>query len=129
MRPSPPLALFVGILCLFFSGCARTPVHAGRVNHVVLCWLKNPGNEPDRRKIIDASQSFRKIPGVLGLEVGTPIQSDRDIVDDSFDVAICVALVDRRSLDAYLVHPIHVKARQDVLLPLVKRTVVYDFED
>ena len=97
------------------------------LSHVVLCWLKEPGNAEHRNQIIEVSKTFRKIPGVLEVRVGKVIESDRAIVDDSFDVGILVVVPDAKRLQEYIDHPIHQKAKQEVLLPLVEKVLVYDF--
>ena len=38
---------------------------AGEINHVVLVWLKDPGNESQRQQLIERSKQFTQIPGVL----------------------------------------------------------------
>jgi hypothetical protein len=48
-------------------------------------------------------------------------------VDDSFDVGIIVEVRDEKGLKEYLDHPIHQKAKKEILLPLVDRVLVYDF--
>ena len=53
--------------------------------------------------------------------------SERQIVDDSFDVAICLTFASTRDMNAYIEHPRHKAAVKDVLLPIVERIVVYDF--
>ena len=50
-------------------------------------------------------------------------------IDDSFDVGILIVVPDSKSLTEYLEHPIHQKAKEEVLLPLVKKIVVYDFQE
>ena len=67
------------------------------------------------------------VEGVLNARAGNPIMSDRDIVDDSFDVGIIIEVKDMEGLKNYLDHPIHQKAKKDVLLPIVERILVYDF--
>ena len=116
------------LMLLVTSGCAGLGTrHDGALQHVVLVWLKEPGNVEHRNKVIEASQSFRDIPGVIRVQVGKAIPSDRDIVDDSFDVGILVGVPDERRLQHYLDPPIHQKAKNDVLLPLVEKILVYDF--
>ena len=41
------------------------------VTHVVVCWLKDPGDATARQKVIDASKGLRMIPGVVDVRVGT----------------------------------------------------------
>jgi len=116
------------LMLLVTSGCAGLGTrHDGALQHVVLVWLKDAGNAEQRARIIEVSKSFRNIPGVLDVQVGKAIASERDIVDDSFDVGILVVVPDERRLREYLDHPIHQKAKNDVLVPLVEKILVYDF--
>jgi len=98
------------------------------LRHLVLCWLKEPGNQIHRKRIIDVSESFRDIPGVLEVYAGEVVKSERQIVDDSFDIGILIVTKDGASLQEYLEHPIHQDAKQEVLLPLVDKVLVYDFQ-
>lgn len=100
-----------------------------RVIHVVLLWLNEPGNVEHRRELIEVSRSFTSIPGVVSVKVGTPVASERDVVDDSFDVGVYLEFRSRAALDAYRTHPAHVRAIADTLQPLVAKSVVYDFVD
>ena len=66
------------ITLIALAGCSTfREVHQGKVHHVVLCWLKDAGNATQRRRIVEASKSFREIPGVLDVRVGQAIESDR----------------------------------------------------
>ena len=100
-----------------------------RLYHVVLCWLKEPGNKTDRKKIIEITKAFQKIPGVIEAQAGEVVMSDRDIVDDSYDVGILIVTKNENELQKYLDHPIHQKAKKDVLVPLVDKILVYDFKN
>ena len=109
------------------TGCASLGSrHDGALQHVVLIWLKDAGNAEQRAKIIEGSKAFRDIPGVLDVQAGKAGASERDIVDDSFDVGILVVVPDERRLAEYLAHPIHQRAKSDVLMPLVEKILVYD---
>ena len=136
----PLLALFLVFFLLSQSGCLSISKTDGpikntnvvsentRLYHLVFCWLKEEGNQSHRQKIIEATQTFRTIPGVIQAEAGKVVESEREIVDDSFDVGILIVTQDRNSLKKYLDHPIHQKAKKEVLSPLVERVLVYDFE-
>ena len=129
------------VLGVFLSGCFSTSLNVdtgveyentetrGKLYHVVLCWLKEPKNEVHRQKIIEVTKSFRDIPVVLNAQAGQVIMSDREIVDDSFDVGILIVTKNQEDLQKYLDHPIHQQAKKEVLLPLVERILVYDFMD
>jgi hypothetical protein len=123
-------SVFIVFLGTATGGCgsigqrSTAPVH-----HLVLCWLKESGNEAHRRQIIDVSGTFSRIPGVASVSAGAVMPSNRKIVDDSFDVAIHLTFRDRAALQAYLVHPLHEQAKGNILLPLVSKVVVYDFRE
>ena len=121
----------LALILLFPLGCMsiQQTEREQAIQHVVLCWLKEPGNAAHRARIMEVSKTFRSIPGVLEVRVGEVIASDRAIVDDSFDVAILVVVPDAPSLQAYLDHPIHQQAKQEVLLPLVDKVRVFDFQE
>ena len=101
---------------------------AGQVNHVVICWLKDPGNEAQRQQIIDRSNDFKKIPGVISVRAGRAIPSTRPVVDSTFDVALVVTFKDEAAMRAYDRNPIHVKAVNEVLKPLAGKLVIYDID-
>ena len=125
------LLLFSLLLVVLFSGCfsdfQKEKEDPKILTHVVFCWLKEPGNSEQREQIIEMTESFNRIPTVLKARAGNPIMSERSIVDDSFDVGIIVEVRDEKGLQEYLDHPIHQKAKKDVLLPLIERVLVYDF--
>ena len=118
---------------LLLFGCVTIevdpPYKDKALHHVVLCWLKEPGNIEARERIVEVTKTFRNIPGVLEARAGQVIPSDRSIVDDSFDVGILIVVADAKSLNEYLEHPIHQKAKKDVLVPLVSKILVYDFQE
>lgn len=97
------------------------------IHHVVICWLKESGNNEARQKIIEASRGFAVIPGVVDVKAGSVIHSEREIVDNSFDVAIYLSFENEQKLHDYLVHPIHKNTVEEILKPLVSKVVVYDF--
>lgn len=142
--PAPAPYLMILYRCvvfhsiLLFGACFSSPqhIHLGSrefesppLRHLVLCWLKEPGNVEHQEKIIEVTRSFREIPGVLDAQAGKSVPSDRSIVDDSFDVGILVVVESKVALGEYLRHPLHDIAKKKILLPLVDRLVVYDFQE
>ena len=122
---------FIATFLILTGGCVSNhqSEREQALSHVVLCWLKEPGNTEHRNQIIEVSKTFTKIPGVLDVRVGKVIESNRSIVDDIFDVGILVVVLDAKRLQEYLDHPIHQNAKRDVLLPLVEKVLVYDFQE
>ena len=96
------------------------------LGHVVVFWLKDPGNAETRSRIIRASDGFRSIPGVLRVDAGERVSTPRPNVDKTYDVAVVIWFKDRDALEKYQVHPKH-KAMLQELGPLIDRTVAYDF--
>ena len=78
---------------------------------------------------MQACEKFRKIPGVLRVASGEVVLSDRSIVEDGYDVGLLVVVEDEEALQQYLDHPIHQKAKKEVLLPFVEKVLVYDFKN
>ncbi|MCM8541821.1 MAG: Dabb family protein [Lentisphaeraceae bacterium] len=116
-------------LMLLTSSCSvfKDPPMKQRVNHVVLCWLKESGNKVKRAQLVQISKDFKSIPGVLDVRAGEVITSSRDIVDSSYDVAIILSFHTEADLDAYLKHPDHVAAVKTIIKPFTKKVLVYDF--
>lgn len=120
--------LTIILVSVFLCSCASSKkASSERVNHVVLCWLKDSGNKEQRQKLIEESLKFESIPGVLEVRAGEVVKSDRPIVDSSYDVAIFLSYKSVDDLKTYLIHPDHKKAVKEVLRPLVKKVLVYDF--
>ena len=79
-------------------GIKDIPVSEPKLHHLVFCWLKDSGNREHRNRIMQACEKFRKIPGVLRVETGEVVLSDRSIVEDSYDVGLLVVVEDEEAL-------------------------------
>ena len=111
------------------SACSTGPFapKAGEIDHIVLAWLKKPGDKADQAKVIAASKELKVgIKEVQSLSVGCALPSDRAVVDDSFDVALVMRFKNAADLATYEKHPVHVKAVTEVLKPLTKQIRVHD---
>jgi len=121
---------FVLVAAVLLPSCATTriapPAKSGTVDHVVMLWQKRPGNAADTKALRDAAVNLRDIPGILFIDHGTPLQSSRDVVDDSFDVGYVMRFDSAASLHAYDTHPAHVEQVEKVIRPLTRKVVVYD---
>jgi len=116
------------VATLALASCATIapPAAKGSVDHVVLIWLKRPGNASDRQAVLSASRDLRALPGIRFLDAGTALASDRPVVDDSFDIGLTMRFDSAKSLQAYEKDPRHVKKVTEVLKPLAKKILVYD---
>ena len=121
------IALAVSMLHVSFT--ATADYGSKGVVHTVFLWLKKPGDGQHRRQLLFATDRLRTIPGVLDIRYGEMIESDREIVDDSFDIGIYFYFSDVPAMKRYLVHPLHQAIVEQDIKPLVKRMVVHDFQD
>ena len=96
--------------------------------HVVLFWL-NDGAPPDARERLrkDCEQYLGKVPSVRQLFAGRPAMTPREVVDNSYDVGLCVVLDDEAGHDEYQVHELH-KQFIERNKANWKRVQIYDFK-
>ena len=96
--------------------------------HSVYFWLKPGTPEAARQQLLQDCQTYlAKIPGVRHLFAGRPANTPRPVVDNSYDVGLCVALDDRAAHDIYQEHPLHkdfIARNKDHW----QRIQVYDFQ-
>ena len=120
------------ILLLWLAGCQcgqpnrLADTSKWGVGHAVMFWLKQPGDADTRRRIIEASRGFEKLPGVVSVRAGEILASPRPNVDKSYDVAVVIFFRDQGALEAYQIHPLHKQMLQQ-LGPLIDHTAAYDF--
>ena len=119
------------LTALLLAGCAHLgrPSSPAGVDHVVFVWLKSPGSTKDRQILVEKSRELAAaIPQIRSFRWGTPVPSERSVVDDTYDLALVMSFDDRAGLEAYESHPGHIRAAKEVLLPLAWKIVVYDIE-
>jgi len=93
----------------------------------VICWLKDPSNESNRQKLIEETKKLQSIPGIISVQVGKMLPSDRSIVDSTYDIGIIMSFKDQNAMNDYLKNPLHQQATKEILVPLTSKVVVYDF--
>jgi hypothetical protein len=119
------LAAVIATASLASCSSIAPPAKPGSVDHVVLVWLKRPGNAEDKQTLIQLDRELRVIPGLRFLDTGTALPSERPTVDDSFDIGYVMRFDSPTALEAYAIHPVHLKAK-DELVRLSSRVLVYD---
>jgi hypothetical protein len=68
---------------------------------------ENPGADDADNLIAGIHQYLPSIPSVLRLEAGKPAGTPREVVDNSYLVALFVEFADAAGHDIYNVHPDH----------------------
>ena len=125
--------IMVWLACAFIAVGGCTSMHApSRIEqvklwHIVIVRLNQPGDPEARRKLVEATRSFRQIKGVQVAYVGTVLPGSRPHIDSNFDVGIVMGFKTQDDMAAYANDPIHQKAVNDVLKPLAKDYTIYDF--
>jgi len=107
------------------AAAGETATDSG-IKHVVMCWLKEPGNAEQREQVIATSRELQVIPEVLDMAIGGPVPSERPNVEDTFDVGIVMTFRDETTLQTYLTHPEHMSRVRNTLAPLCSRIQVLD---
>ena len=117
------------VLLVVHGAAASAEVTNNGVVHTVFLWLKQSGNEEQRRQLLMATDRLRAIRGVREIRFGEAVASDRDIVDDSFDVGIYFYFSDVAAMNRYLLDPLHKRVVEQDIKPVIERIVVHDFQD
>lgn len=95
--------------------------------HVVFFWQK-PGTPATEREALlsDCHSLLAKVPGVKHLWAGPAAMTPREVVDNSYDIGLCVVFNDRAGHDVYQKHALHEQfvAKHK---PHWERVQVYDF--
>ena len=96
--------------------------------HTVLFWMNQGTPDAASKQLVDdCQQLLSKIPTVRQLWSGRPAMTPRDVVDNSYDVGVCVVLDDDAAHEVYQKHELHLQfiARNKQHW---KRVQVYDFK-
>jgi hypothetical protein len=94
--------------------------------HLVYFYPRDNAGADDAQRLIDGIQKYLpSIPGVLRLQTGTPAGTPRDVVDNSYAVALLVEFADAAGHDVYADHPDHLRFIAECS-PLWSRVKVYD---
>jgi hypothetical protein len=93
---------------------------------MVYFWLRNEGSAEDAKALADGCRThLASIPGVLRLDVGFPAGTQRDVVDNSYGVALLVEFADSAAHDLYQAHADHLRFIE-TCSHLWSRVQVYD---
>ncbi|MBI1374022.1 MAG: Dabb family protein [Phycisphaera sp.] len=81
--------------------------------HSVHFWLKPDLSDDDKRQFLDGARSLLTCPTVKKGFLGVPADTDRPIIERSHSYTLIAAFDDKAGHDAYQVHPIHDKFREE----------------
>ena len=96
--------------------------------HHVYFWLKpDAPAEAAEMLLADCRHLLTTIPGVATLRAGRPAGTPREVVDNSYAVALAIAFADVGAHDVYQDHPTHLQFI-DRNKAHWARVQVYDFD-
>jgi hypothetical protein len=96
--------------------------------HHVFFWLKNPNDQEARKQFEKGLQGLITVPQIQSSHIGTPVESPREVVDDSFTYSYMAFFKSKEDQNIYQTHPIHLKFIEDCQ-HLWEKVVVYDAMD
>jgi Stress responsive A/B Barrel Domain len=124
-------AVFLSCVTLVLSiasPCAQAvAARSGQVTHVMLFWLKRPGNIDDQNFLLRALRRLRRARGVNDVRVGRPLAVDRPGLEQSFDLGVVMTFRDREALEKFERDQRRGQAIDAMLRPLVRQYTVYNF--
>jgi len=117
------------IATISLPGAELFAAKKNEVSHVAFVWLKRQGNVADQQLLIRASKRFRKIRGVVRVDAGAGMPVTRPGIEQSFDVGVVIVFRDRGALESFEKTPRHLAAIREIMQPLAKRYVIYNFSN
>jgi hypothetical protein len=97
-------------------------------SHIVIFWTKPELPDATEKLLAGAEQYLRPIPGLKSFHVGKMSPSHRDVVDQTYQVALNLQFESKAAEAAYQVHPLHIEFVEKAFKPNCSRVVIYDFE-
>lgn|SRR5690348_9502440 len=96
--------------------------------HVVNFWLKKGLTPADIRQFEKGVRSLGQIRTLQLFHLGTPADTDRPVIDRSYDYCLVCVFSDKAAHDSYQVDPIHDRFREDCS-PFWEKVLIYDSEE
>jgi hypothetical protein len=97
-------------------------LHNTFVHHVHF-WLKN---KEDKAKLIEGLEILAPITHIRDMHIGVPADTNRDVIDRSYDVSLLLLFDDLEAEEAYQYDPIHLIFVEQYAKPLCAKVVVSD---
>ena len=96
--------------------------------HHVYFWLKEPQSKEAREKLVQGLEKLSKVKTIQMFHIGMPADTNREVIDRSYQVSWLCLFKNKEDQDAYQVDPIHLKFVEECS-SLWTKVVVYDSVD
>lgn len=97
-------------------------------SHIVIFWTKPEIADAPDQLLAGIEKHLRTIPGILSLHAGKMSPSHREVVDQSYQVALNLVLESKAAEEAYQIHPQHLEFVEKCFKPLCTKARIFDFE-
>lgn len=98
------------------------------LSHVVIFWTKPELPNAAEDLIAGAEKYLRPIPLAKTFHVGKMVPSHREVVDQSYQVALCIQFEGKEQEQEYQVHPMHIEFVEKAFKPNCAKVQIFDFE-
>ena len=99
------------------------PILQNTFVHHVHFWLNN---KADKDKLIEGLNILLPIPHIRDIHIGVPANTNRDVIDRSYDLSLLILFDSPEAQEAYQVDPTHVIFAEEYAKPLCSKVVVVD---
>ncbi|PWK74216.1 stress responsive alpha/beta barrel protein [Mucilaginibacter oryzae] len=99
------------------------PILQNTFVHHVHFWLNN---KADKDQLIAGLNTLIPIPHIRHIHIGVPADTNRDVIDRSYDVSLLILFDSPEAQEAYQVDPTHVIFAEEYAKPLCSKVVVVD---
>ena len=91
--------------------------------HHVHFWLNN---KEDKAKLIEGLNLLKPITHIRDMHIGVPADTNRDVIDRSYDLSLLLLFNNKAEQDAYQDDPTHIIFAEQYAKPLCAKVVVQD---
>jgi hypothetical protein len=96
--------------------------------HHVYFWLNEPENREAFDKLVAGLEKLSRVSTIQMSHIGKPADTDRDVIDRSYQVSWLTLFASKADQDAYQADPIHLRFVEECSA-LWSKVRVYDSED
>ena len=93
--------------------------------HHVYFWLNNPSNKEEQAQLIKGLNILSGANVINGFHIGLPADTNREVIDSSYDISWLLIFKNKEDQDIYQTHPLHLQFVADCA-HLWSKVVVYD---
>jgi len=106
---------------------AASPVREGQgaFVHVVFFWLKDDHPETRQKFESELRPFIAGVDEIQSRHIGTPADTDREVIDNTWDYSLVLGFKSKKEQDIYQEHPLHKRFIENASM-LWDKVLVYD---